>query len=76
MPTAAEEIKSQYASNRKQIGRDYKKIERLELSVKHCTKISDREQLQDEIAVLHRGITDMNKQNNQALERVKRWWRD
>lgn len=76
MHTEAEEIKSQYASNRKQITRDFRKIECLERGIRHSEKISERKRMQDDIVALHRGIEDMNKQNNQAIKRVNGWWRD
>ncbi len=76
MPTAAEEIKAQYSSNRKQIARDYKKIDDLGRSILHSSNISECNQMQDDMAALHRGIADMNKQNKQAIERLKEWWRD
>lgn len=76
MPSAAEELKAQYASNRKQIARDYKKVEDLERGMRHCKSISDRNGLKDEIEVLLNGIQNMNKQNQQAMERIKQWWTD
>ena len=74
MSSAADELKAQYASNRKQISRDYRKIEDLERGIKHSNKISERESLNNQITALVNGISDMNKQNQQAMERIRQWW--
>ena len=73
MYNPAKELKAQYASNRKQIERDFKKIEDLARRIKHSNKISERAELDGQIAALHSSINDMNKQNQQAMERIRQW---